>query len=130
MALVNTQTLKGRQLDWAVAVALNICNAAGGDAARAIFESPDEMPESRPPHWLKHYSSSWNDGGHILDEYKMEFVQMRDSDYVIARIAPGITAAGHNILEAAMRVLVRDKIGLTLEIPDHILARLEPRVAE
>ena len=63
--IIKTQHVTGRALDWAVALAT-------GRWSRSCLVRNDGMPSE--------YSSRWEDGGYLIDEYKMEFNWLDDRD--------------------------------------------------
>ena len=67
------------------------------------------------------YSKQWMWGGPITEREKMEFVQMRNPDYVKARCLYGPWVGGPTPLTAGMRCYVASKLGDEVDVPKELL---------
>lgn len=111
--IIKTQHLTGRALDWAVALAT-------GRWSRSCLVRNDGIPSE--------YSSRWEDGGYLIDEYKMEFNWLDDRDLkATAKLFEEKQGIGRDYLEAACRLFVAAKLGDEVDIADDLVRWLREK---
>lgn len=117
---VNTQTLTGQALDWAVAKAV-------GHTVHPVrlggYSDPTVTYLSSSTHDYFQPSTNWSQAGPLIEQHRISF------DGSLAE-TEGWTACGENgnayatgptPLVAAMRSLVLAKLGNSVEIPEELL---------
>lgn len=123
MPTVKVSELRGKALDWSVALALGTKPVYNWEGFGATFNGPWESNPLRQEdnmHRLKMYSKYWEHGGPIIEKMEMEFLQMRNPDYIKARTLLGDWVSGTTMLEAAMRAYVATTLGTGIEIPEEL----------
>lgn len=119
--LKKVSELEGVALDWAVAKCQGYFSFEGQDPT--YWEST-----SGAKHFLKmreggvHWtcsSTSWSEGGPIIDKEKIDLQHSRDSDTWWAQ-SIGADEIGPTALVAAMRCYVASKLGEEVEVPDEL----------
>ena len=111
--MIETRSLSGAPLAWACVKAL------GGDA--------DGWPDvARKVHW---FNRSWALGGSVIESYRISALPIAPSKLWASNGAweaslqeSGIWLRGATPLEAAMRALVRAKLGESVEVPEAVCA--------
>lgn len=112
---IKTSELIGPALDWAVAKCETLTGQARG------FEVRNGKPFILDGMWQEaHHSDDWSQAGPIIDREQMEFLQMRNPDYVRARTLFGLWTDGPTMLVAALRAYIRHKLGDEVEIPEEL----------
>jgi hypothetical protein len=104
---IKTSELTGAALDWAVAKCEHPKTFNSHNTLRSI--------------WSFRYSTDWSQGGPIIERESMELLQMRNPNYVQARVLFGVWLPGPTPLIAAMRCYVASKLGDEVEVPDELI---------
>lgn len=125
---MKTHELAGRQLDWAVAKALNI--EVEIFAGRYVVLKPDGRDYS-----CKVFAPSlnWAQGGPIIEREGIDLFTARNQDGQVARWIAYITnsetsygyfnAGGTTPLEAAMRCFCCAELGEEVEVPENLFSQ-------
>lgn len=123
-----TKDLIGKQLDWAVAVALGVHWSENGYFVWPIDDQNKYPYRATTPN----YSTDWAIGGVVADQHDISMFGMNTwgeghcAHYHERKTDRGVvgklTARGYGPtkLIAAMRCLVEEKIGSTVEVPTEI----------
>ncbi|WGL97938.1 hypothetical protein QE177_12195 [Arsenophonus sp. aPb] len=111
--IIKTQHVTGRALDWAVALAT-------GRWSRSCLVRNDGIPLE--------YSCRWEDGGYLIDEYKMEFNWLDDRDLkATSKLFGEKQGIGLDHLEAACRLFVAARLGDEVDIADDLVRWLREK---
>ncbi len=134
---VKTADLKGAALDWAVAliegykiVRFERGNISHGDwmdhprgDLRPVYIAEPPFPQSIP-----YYSTTWEDGGPLIEKYRISICPSIFGGWDAECLEPPMTgnySKGTSPLESGMRAIVAAKLGDEVEIPDHLM-EVEP----
>jgi len=118
---MKTSELSGRLLDWAVA----ICEGwtYSHDFKYGDMYFPPKLYEGVVTHWEERppiYSSSWAQGGPIIEREKIQIGYFPDGWRAQNWQGKHNTQCGHTPLIAAMRCYVASKFGDEIEVPKEL----------
>ena len=133
---VDTQELKGKALDYAVALANGFLSPLfEGEDARVVIQTyAGETKVVWNPKYYGHYgvdsyepSKNWFEAGSIIEGNKIS-IQFEDGicsayfrDKLFCEDGSECWSTGETVLEAAMRCFVQSKLGVEVEVPDEFL---------
>jgi hypothetical protein len=127
MALVDTRSLEGAALNWAVAQCLDI----HWDETSGCFVWPqNEQGQKRYSLEAPNYLADWSLAGEIIESEKIELTRS-EGEWIAASSAPVeysshrqyVFTNGETALIAAMRCFATCKLGQVIEVPEKFVRK-------
>jgi hypothetical protein len=110
---MKTSELQGAALDWAVHTAQGLSDEY------CVVVDNIYGPQWRGPE----YSTSWQEGGPIIDRFRPQFIQSFSDRVTVQKIdneGKNFVQHGPTLLVAAMRCFVASKLGEEVDIPEEL----------
>jgi len=133
---IDTNELRGAYLNYAVAISLG--HKVHINEVLRWHQMPGPWISGHifdPNTWIQLYqyrpSDNWARGGPIIDQYIDQVTRISDKSWIAIKCQvdrPDVvlhSGQGETALIAAMRCLVRSKLGDTVEIPDNLFCTTE-----